>query len=128
MMLGLLASVMHGQAQVLLEDREMVLPFMVLEYTPGFFGGILLAGAIAAMMSTADSQLVVASSAVAEDFYRKVLRKRKEFTEKAKLRISRITQPSCSEFLVWHWLRLQKNMFIPLSDGVGPDWQDVLPR
>lgn len=91
MMLGLLAAVMHGQAAVLLSDREMVLPFMVLEYTPGFLGGILLAGAIAAMMSTADSQLVVASSAVAEDFYRKVLKKKQEFTEKTKLRISRIT-------------------------------------
>ena len=37
--------------------------------------GIALAGILAAVMSTADSQLLVASSAVAEDFYKGLLRK-----------------------------------------------------
>lgn len=37
--------------------------------------GICLAGILAAVMSTADSQLLVASSAVAEDFYKGILRK-----------------------------------------------------
>jgi sodium/proline symporter len=36
--------------------------------------GICLAGILAAVMSTADSQLLVASSAVAEDFYKALLR------------------------------------------------------
>jgi sodium/proline symporter len=36
--------------------------------------GILLAAILAAIMSTADSQLLVSSSALAEDFYRKLLR------------------------------------------------------
>jgi sodium/proline symporter len=37
--------------------------------------GICLSGILAAVMSTADSQLLVASSALAEDFYRGTLRK-----------------------------------------------------
>jgi sodium/proline symporter len=37
--------------------------------------GICLAGILAAVMSTADSQLLVASSAVSEDLYRDLLRK-----------------------------------------------------
>lgn len=89
-MLGLLARVIHGAPEEIVADREMVLPFMVLEHTPGFVGGVLLAGAIAAMMSTADSQLVMASSAVAEDLYNKVINEGKEFSEKMRLRISRV--------------------------------------
>jgi sodium/proline symporter len=38
--------------------------------------GICLSGILAAVMSTADSQLLVASSALAEDFYRGMLRPR----------------------------------------------------
>ena len=36
--------------------------------------GILLAAVLAAVMSTADSQLLVSSSALAEDFYKQVLK------------------------------------------------------
>lgn len=68
----------------------MVLPFMILENTPALLAGILLAGALAAMMPTADSQLVVASSAAAQDIYNKVIAKNREFSERIRLRISRI--------------------------------------
>jgi sodium/proline symporter len=37
--------------------------------------GVLLAAILAAIMSTADSQLLVSSSALAEDFYRQLFRK-----------------------------------------------------
>jgi sodium/proline symporter len=62
---------------------------MVLEHTPAVLGGILLAGALAAMMSTADSQLLVASSAAAEDIYTKVFKKSEKIDEKDLLRITR---------------------------------------
>ncbi len=89
-LLGLLARTIHGAPEAIQADREMVLPYMVLEHTPGLLGGILLAGALAAMMSTADSQLVVASSAAAHDIYNKVVKKGEDFTEKKRVRISRI--------------------------------------
>lgn len=89
-LLGLLARTLHGAPSTLEGNREMVLSFMVTEHTPDFLSGILLAGALAAMMSTADSQLVVASSAAAHDVYNKILNEGKEFSEKVQLRISRI--------------------------------------
>lgn len=88
-LLGLLARVIDGAPQALQADREMVLPFMVLKHLPGLLGGILLAGALAAMMSTASSQIVVASSAVAQDVYTDLLKKGEEFSDKAQLRVSR---------------------------------------
>lgn len=42
---------------------------------PGFIAGILLAAIIAASMSTADSQLLVASSSFTSDIYKPVIRK-----------------------------------------------------
>ncbi len=44
---------------------------------PGFLAGILLAAIIAASMSTADSQLLVASSAFSSDFYQPIVRRNK---------------------------------------------------
>ena len=43
---------------------------------PGFIAGILLAAIIAASMSTADSQLLVASSSFTSDIYKPVFRKK----------------------------------------------------
>lgn len=89
-LLGLLARTIHGSPGTFEANREMVLPFMVMEHTPDIVSGILLAGALAAMMSTADSQLVVASSAAAHDLYHKVLNKGEDLSEDALVRISRI--------------------------------------
>lgn len=63
---------------------------MVMEHTPDIVSRILLAGALAAMMSTADSQLVVASSAAAHDIYHKVLNKGKGLSEDARVQSSRL--------------------------------------
>jgi sodium/proline symporter len=53
----------------LIDDPEKVMPLMANELLPGWLAGILISGAIAAMMSTADSQLLVTTSAVSEDIY-----------------------------------------------------------
>lgn len=52
-------------------------------------GGLFLCGILAAIMSTADSQLLVSASSVAEDLYAGVFHKKGD--DKAILRISRIT-------------------------------------
>ena len=51
-------------------------------------GGIFLCGILAAIMSTADSQLLVTASAVSEDIYRGILKK--SASEKATLRVGKI--------------------------------------
>ena len=56
---------------------------------PGFIAGILLSAIIAASMSTADSQLLVASSAFTSDIYKPLLRKEKA-TEKEMLWVGRV--------------------------------------
>ncbi len=48
-------------------DPEQLMPLMAIDLLPGWLAGIFISGAIAAMMSTADSQLLVGTSAVAED-------------------------------------------------------------
>lgn len=55
-------------------DREQIMPLMALQLLPAWMAGLAIAGAIAAMMSTADSQLLVATSALVEDVYARVLR------------------------------------------------------
>ena len=57
------------------EASETVFMVLVNKLVPSLFAGFLLAAILAAIMSTADSQLLVASSAITEDLYRLFLRK-----------------------------------------------------
>jgi sodium/proline symporter len=57
-------------------DAEAVLPALAQDLLPAWLAGILVSGAIAAMMSTADSQLLTATSSVIEDFYHKTLHRK----------------------------------------------------
>ncbi len=56
-----------------LADQEMVMPLLAREIMPGWIAGLMIAGAVAAMMSTADSQLIVVTSSIVEDVYVKFL-------------------------------------------------------
>jgi sodium/proline symporter len=84
--LGLAAITLYGQNAV--ADPEQILPFMLVELMPPWLAGILLAGAVAAMMSTADSQLLIATSSISEDVIHKALNKKLD--DKALVVISRI--------------------------------------
>lgn len=57
-----------------LEDSETIFMLLVNAVFHPVIAGILLAAILAAVMSTADSQLLVSSSALAEDFYKQLLR------------------------------------------------------
>ncbi len=56
-------------------DHEKIFMVMVNELVPTVLAGVFLAAILAAIMSTADSQLLVTSSALTEDFYKVLLRK-----------------------------------------------------
>ena len=64
-------------AEELLADGSQKMVFIELARMifPGFIAGLLMAAIIAAAMSTADSQLLVASSSFTSDIYRPVFRK-----------------------------------------------------
>jgi sodium/proline symporter len=59
-----------------LADSETIFMVLVNALFHPVVAGVLLAAILAAIMSTADSQLLVASSALAEDFYKRLLRRR----------------------------------------------------
>lgn len=77
-------------ADLLLPDsRKMIFIEIVNNIFPGFVAGILLSAIIAAAMSTADSQLLVASSAFTSDIYKPLIRKDKA-SDKEMLWVGRI--------------------------------------
>jgi sodium/proline symporter len=71
-----------------LSDSEYLMPHLATTLLPLWLAGILISGAIAAMMSTADSQLLVASSALSEDVYHNIFRRK--ISERTQLMASRI--------------------------------------
>jgi sodium/proline symporter len=56
-------------------EQEKVFIYMIRDLFNPWFGGILLAAIFSAIMSTIDSQLLVSSSALSEDFYCKAIKK-----------------------------------------------------
>ncbi len=87
MFIGLFGIAFFASGQI--ADPEKVMPLMATRLFPGWLAGILISGAIAAMMSTADSQLLVTTSAVAEDIYHNYINKKA--TEKTLVSASRLT-------------------------------------
>ncbi|MCK5894557.1 MAG: sodium/proline symporter PutP [Endozoicomonadaceae bacterium] len=74
---------------VVLEDSEQIFMLLVNQLFNPVVAGILLAAILAAIMSTADSQLLVCSTAFAEDIYRDIFRK--EADQKEVLLVGRIS-------------------------------------
>jgi len=60
------------------KDTEIIMPLLAKTLLPGWLAGLLISGAVAAMMSTADSQLLVSTSAISEDLGMSVIKKRKK--------------------------------------------------
>ncbi|MFQ6032987.1 MAG: sodium/proline symporter [Candidatus Zixiibacteriota bacterium] len=69
-------------------DQEEIMPYMTKALVPAGLAGILISGAIAAMMSTADSQLLVSTSAVSRDIYQQMMKK--DAPERRLVLISRV--------------------------------------
>jgi sodium/proline symporter len=70
-MIGLVGVAVLGPN---LADPEQVMPLLAKALVPGWIAGLMIAGATAAMMSTADSQLLVATSTLIEDIYVRLFR------------------------------------------------------
>ncbi len=71
-------------------DPENLFPFMASAHLHPLLVGIIIASILAAIMSTADSQLLVASSGVVRDIYQKILAKGKSIAQKKLVLFSRI--------------------------------------
>lgn len=71
-------------------DPEMIYLVLSSEFFGPVVYGFLIGGIFAAILSTADSQLLVVSSTFVRDIYEKILRRRKPVAEEKKLLLSRI--------------------------------------
>ncbi|WP_436924873.1 sodium:solute symporter family protein [Halosimplex amylolyticum] len=67
--------------------NENVLPLLLAEYTPAWFAALVIAGAMAAMMSSSDSMLLSGSSYFTRDVYRPLV---EEATERREAFLGRV--------------------------------------
>ena len=93
--LAILARVYMFPKVGVLEDSENIVVMTVKElftnqFAIPFLAGILLCAILAAIMSTADSQLLVTASAVSKDIYADVIKKGKNISDKKILWFSRV--------------------------------------
>ncbi len=71
-------------------DSENLFPFLAQQHLHPILFGIVLASIFAAIMSTADSQLLVAASSVVRDIYEKIVKKGEEVPQKKLVLYSRM--------------------------------------
>lgn len=89
--IGFAAIALFGPGLANPEDAYMTL---VSELMPSWTAGIFLAGVLSAVMSTADSQLVVASTTLTEDFYRAFINRKAP--DKVLIWLSRVAVGFCT--------------------------------
>lgn len=89
--IGLLGRALIPEAASLPEsDPEMIYLVLSSKYFSSVFYGLLVGGIFAAILSTADSQLLVVASTFVRDLYEKVLRRKQIIQNTNKLLLSRI--------------------------------------
>ncbi|NOY96413.1 MAG: sodium/proline symporter [Chlorobi bacterium] len=70
------AGALGSSAASIARDSEKIMPLMVMSLLSPILAGVLLSGAVSAMMSTASSQLMVVSSSMTEDIYTQLSKKK----------------------------------------------------
>ncbi|WP_028114684.1 sodium/proline symporter PutP [Ferrimonas kyonanensis] len=83
-----LAGAVHFHGETLANSETVFIELSRVLFNP-WLAGILIAAILSAIMSTIDSQLLVCSSVVTEDFYKKWLRP--EASEREKVMVGRLT-------------------------------------
>ncbi len=71
-------------------DTENLYPLLAGQVLPAWLFGLVIAAIFAAIMSTTDSQLLVAASAVVRDLYEKVLQRGREVPQRRLVLLSRL--------------------------------------
>ena len=74
-LIGVVGMGYFGEDFFVGKDAENVMPMLAEALLPAWLAGLLISGAVAAMMSTADSQLLVSTSAIGEDLGIRVSKK-----------------------------------------------------
>ena len=85
---GIISLAFFGPEFFLINDPEKSMPLLATALLHPILAGLFISGAVAAMMSTADSQLLVSTSAITEDFFHQYLKIK--LSEKKLLYLNRI--------------------------------------
>lgn len=85
---GVVALMYFGPEYFQTIDPEQAMPILASKLLHPILAGLFISGAVAAMMSTADSQLLVSTSAITEDFIHQFLNK--DISERTLVKISRL--------------------------------------
>ncbi|GAB6100579.1 sodium/proline symporter PutP [Halanaerocella petrolearia] len=80
-------------------NHEKVFIYMIDQLFNPWVGGIILAAILSAIMSTIDSQLLVSSSALTEDFYKKIINK--DASRQEMMHVGRICVLVISAIALW---------------------------
>lgn len=88
---GIVGRIYFPETEMLVaNDTESLFPMLAQMHLHPFLFGIVLAAIFAAIMSTADSQLLVAASSIVRDLYDKLIKKEEELLQKRLVIISRM--------------------------------------
>lgn len=85
-------------------DPDNIVPEMLYEFAPAWFASIVVAGAIAAAMSTKDSQLHAVSVLVTRDWYEEIVGG--EIDERKETRFAQILVPIVA--VIAYWIAIQE--------------------
>ncbi|MEZ4649927.1 MAG: sodium/proline symporter [Candidatus Eisenbacteria bacterium] len=113
-----------------LAEAEQVMPLLTKALVPSWLAGIFISGAVAAMMSTADSQIMVASSSLIEDVYVNLVRRGRPTESPARLvllaRISAFAITALALFLAFVSRDLIYDMVAYAWAGLGASFGPTL--
>jgi len=89
--IGLIGRVYYPDLNMLpAGDTENLYPVLAMRHLHPILFGVVIASIFAAIMSTADSQLLVAASSIVRDIFQKILHRDSDIPEKILVRYSRI--------------------------------------
>ncbi|RYG73048.1 sodium/proline symporter [Lentibacillus lipolyticus] len=87
---GLYARVLVEQGEMAVpQSADMVAPMFIEAYFPSVVAGLIFAAVMAAIMSTSEAFLLIASQSVVRDIYQQIIKKGEELPQKKELRLSR---------------------------------------
>ena len=87
--IGMIGRVLYPDALLTQSESESIFILMSTNFFIPFFAGIVMAGILAATISSSDSYLLIAASAFSKNIYQGIMKK--EATDKAVLYVSRVT-------------------------------------
>ncbi|PYZ92638.1 sodium:proline symporter [Salipaludibacillus keqinensis] len=93
------------------ESHEQIFTSLGAEVMNPFFTGILLVAVLAAIMSSADSQLLVGASAVVRDIYERIFARDKELSQRKLILYSRIVIVIIMGLSIWLAFAAQEFVF-----------------